>query len=132
MPTAANTRTFEVDVPPLRVFRHLDVEQLHPNVEDALRRREGRSDYVDTDLARDWEETEEIIAATTGAALVDSDGTIVFSEEGKEAFLRVAKAAAGAKVTVEIDLGLDEKKPRASRVVETVAEPETAFEDVPF
>lgn len=127
MPAPANTRTFEVDVPALRVFRHVDADNLHPNVRDAIERREGRADYVDTDLARDWEETEEIIDNTIGAALVDSDGTVVFEREGKDAFKVISRAAAGAKVSVEIDLGIEDapkSKPRVTAPDEAVSSTE--------
>lgn len=68
---------------------------------------EGNPEYVDGDRARDLEWTDEIVAHTIGAALVDDEGEIVTEFDGEDAVERAERARASARIVFNVDLGED-------------------------
>src|SRR3990167_7199685 len=88
----------------LRVFAKLDYSKLTDDFIQKLEHEEGRADYVDMEIARDFPWTEEIQANRIGAALVDEEGAILAESPGRDGFLAALKAREGAKITFGIDL----------------------------
>lgn len=95
-------------MPKLRIFRRLDVDRLSPEFIEKIGQDEGSVEYVDHDRPRDLGFTEEILEATVGAALVDSEGQILAEYNGPDAWRKVEKAKAGARITFDIDLDDDD------------------------
>jgi len=89
----------------LRVFRELDIEQLSPMVRDFLLAFEGQSDFVWNDQPRDEVITDEIMQATKAYHLVDEDGKVLAKYK---TLASAEQAAAGAKVTFQVDVDLEE------------------------
>lgn len=98
----------------LRVFRKLDVEALSEDFVEKIGIEEGNYEYVDADRARDFEWTEEIMATTIGAAVVDADGEIIAEFSGPDAVNKALGVRASAKMTFSLDLG-DEEAPAKAR-----------------
>lgn len=95
-------------MPRLRVFRKLDVDALSEDFVEKILKDEGSVEYVDHDRARDLPFTEEIMATTIGAALVDSEGNILAEYPGSDAWKKAEKARSTARITFDIDLDEDD------------------------
>jgi uncharacterized protein YfiM (DUF2279 family) len=69
-------------------------------------------DFVDADFPRDFDVTDSIVAATTGYAIADESGEIIAKfvgdKDGKTANQRAHDAAAGAKVTLAVEVSDDD------------------------
>lgn len=85
----------------LRVFRHLDTEAMSDEFKVTIGEREGGFEYVDAEVARDWEWTDEIMQITIGAALVDVEGNIVAEFDGPDGWKQAIEARAGAKMQLQ-------------------------------
>jgi hypothetical protein len=94
-----------VFLPQLRVFRRLDQRLLSPEAVEYFDQEEGSSQFVDSDRARNFEWTQEVMSATDGAALVDGDGNILYEFSGDDAVAKAEKARSSARMT--FDLGID-------------------------
>lgn len=104
--------TIAAGVPALRIFRVLDESRLSAAFKDANERFEGGTlPYVDHDRPRDVEMTEEIMAATTSAVLVDERGDIVAEFEGPDGWQQAEQARRTAKLTFSVDIA----KPKTRR-----------------
>jgi hypothetical protein len=114
------TLVHDVFKPDLRVFLRLDVDRLSNEFIEVIGDKEGNFEYVDADLGRDYEYTEEIMQTTIGAAIVDDQGNILREYEGDGAVDKARRAVSGAKVT----LGLD--------IDEPVAQPADDYADNPY
>lgn len=98
----------------LRVLAH--VVDLDASAIDAIEPYEGDEpyfpEYVDANFPRDFDVTDSIVAATDGYAIADEGGEIVARFEGerngKSAYQRAQEAAAGATVTLAVDVPDDE------------------------
>lgn len=99
----------------LRVFRKLDVEALSEDFVEKIGIEEGNYEYVDADRARDYEWTDEIMATTIGAAVVDADGEIIAEFSGPDAVSKAMDVRASAKMTFSLDLGDVEDEAPAPR-----------------
>lgn len=89
--------------PSLRVFRKLDLDRVSAEFIEKMEKEEGSAEYVDGDLARDYDWTVEIIAATIGAALVDAEGQVLHEFDGTDAVKHAEAARSSAKITFAID-----------------------------
>lgn len=101
--------------PALRIFRKLDTESLTQDFIDKVLPEEGSIEYVDSERARDYPYTEEIMETTVGVALVNEDGEILAEWEGKDAFAKANAARKTAKITFSVDVDVADKPKRASR-----------------
>jgi len=95
-------------VPQLRIFRKLDVDGLSEEFIEKVGAEEGDFEYVDVDRARDGVYTDEIMEYTIGAALVDSEGSILHEWDGADAVARAERAKGSARVTIDMDVDVDE------------------------
>ena len=86
---------------PLRIYRELDTNKLSPLTREFLLAFEGQSDFVDNDTPRDDVFTEEVIEATIAYHIVSDDGQ---SLAKFDSLAKAEKAAAGAKVTFNVDI----------------------------
>jgi hypothetical protein len=101
----------------LRVLAKVD--NLDASAIDAIEPYEGDEpyfpEYVDANFPRDFDVTDSIVAATTGYAIADDSGEVVARFEGerngKTAYQRAQDAAAGATVTLAVDIQDDEDQP---------------------
>lgn len=111
----------EAGQPRLRIFRVLDEKRLSEAFVDANQRFEGGTlPYVDADRPRDVELTEEIMEATIGAVLVNTQGEVVAEFDGNDAVSKAERAKSSAKITFSLDLP-EEKPKRGSRAAVTAA-----------
>lgn len=65
-------------------------------------------DYVDANFPRDFDVTDSVVAATTEHAIADEGGEIIArfvgDKDGKTSYQRAQEAAAGAKVTLALEV----------------------------
>lgn len=90
--------------PKLRIFRQLDKSGLSEDFIATVGEAEGSIEYVDADRARDFGWTEEIMANTIAAVLVDDKGSIVARFDGPDGFKAAEKARTSARVVFDIDI----------------------------
>ncbi len=94
----------------LRVLAKVD--NLDASAIDAITPYEGDEpyfpDFVDANFPRDFDVTDSVVDATTGYAIADESGEIIArfegDRDGKSAYQRAQEAAAGAKVTLALEL----------------------------
>lgn len=99
----------------LRVLAHVE-GNLDAAAIDAIQPYEGDEpyfpDYVDANFPRDFDVTDSVVAATDGYAIADESGEIIARFEGeksgKSAYQRAQEAAAGARVTLAVDVPDDD------------------------
>lgn len=91
-------------IPNIRVFRRLDTSLLSTEFVEKVSVEEDDIEYVDANRARDAWQTEEIMEATLGAALVDAEGNVLAEFEGPDAYLKAEKAKASARVTFSMEI----------------------------
>lgn len=95
--------------PQLRVFRQLDQSKLTDEFKVTIGEAEGSTEWVDANRARDLGWTEEIMAATIGAALVDANGQFVKKFDGPDGFRVAEKARSSARVVFDYELPAEEE-----------------------
>lgn len=74
--------------------------------------------FIDNDHPRDYEHTEDIIAATVGYALIDELGNIVGSFKTLD---EAEKARAGARVVFTHEIEIEPSKKATGKVAEEIA-----------
>lgn len=97
-------------VPSLRIMRELDQSKLSPEAIDHFNRNEDGPEYVDHDRARSAEYTEEVMAATKSALLLDDAGRVVAKFPGASGWMKAEKARSSARVTFDVEIGEDSEE----------------------